>query len=65
MDNETPTATGAPRGPAAFPHNGRSLTDDVVDVFFSMLGNGTVVGDQEGPHGDLLDSFPFLGPPHD
>jgi Domain of unknown function (DUF4331) len=28
-----------PRRPASFPHNGRTLTDDVVDVFFSMLTN--------------------------
>jgi hypothetical protein len=54
-----------PRGPVSFPHNGRTLTDDVVDVFFSMLTNGKVTGDKVGPHGDLLDEFPYLGPPHD
>lgn len=54
-----------PRGPASFPHNGRTLTDDVVDVFFSMLTNGKVTEDKVGPHGDLLDEFPYLGPPHD
>jgi len=54
-----------PRGPARFPHNGRTLTDDVVDVFFSMFTNGKVTGDKVGPHGDLLDEFPYLGPPHD
>jgi hypothetical protein len=43
---------------------GRTLTDDVVDVFFSMLTNGKVTGDKVGPHGDLLDEFPYLGPPH-
>lgn len=53
-----------PRSPASFPHNGRALTDDVVDVFFSMLTNGKVTGDKVGPHGDLLDQFPYLGPPH-
>ena len=53
-----------PRGPVSFPHNGRTLTDDVVDVFFSMLTNGKVKGDKVGPHGDLLDEFPYLGPPH-
>ena len=52
-----------PRAPARFPHNGRTLTDDVVDVFFSMLTNGKVTGDKVGPHGDLLDEFPYLGPP--
>ena len=50
--------------PASFPHNGRTLTDDVVDVFLSMLTNGGVTGDKVGPHGDLLDEFPYLGPPH-
>ena len=54
-----------PRRPACFPHNGRTLTDDVVDVFFSVLTNGKVTGDKVGPHGDLLGEFPYLGPPHD
>src|SRR5262249_38713401 len=54
-----------PRRPASFPHNGRTLTDDVVDVFLYMLTNGKVTGDRVGPHGDLLDEFPYLGPPHD
>jgi len=54
-----------PHHVASFPHNGRSLTDDVVDVFFSMLTNGKVTGDKVGPHNDLLDEFPYLGPPHD
>jgi hypothetical protein len=54
-----------PRRPASFPHNGRTLTDDVVDFFFSILTNGKVTGDKVGPHGDLLDEFPYLGPPHD
>jgi hypothetical protein len=53
-----------PRGPARFPNNGRTLTDDVVDVFFSTFTNGKVAGDKVGPHGDLLDEFPYLGPPH-
>ena len=53
-----------PRGPTCFPHNGRTLTDDVVDVFLSMLTTGKVTGDKVGPHGDLLDEFPYLGPPH-
>ena len=54
----------APRRPASFPHNGRTLIDDVVEVFFSMLTNGKVTIDKVGPHGDLLDEFPYLGPPH-
>lgn len=54
-----------PRRAACFPHNGRTLIDDVVDVFFSIFTNGKVTGDKVGPHGDLLDEFPYLGPPHD
>jgi hypothetical protein len=54
-----------PREPVRFPRNGRGLTDDVVDDFLSMLTNGKVTGDKVGPHGDLLDEFPYLGPPHD
>ena len=53
------------RRPVSFPHNGRTLADDVVDVFFSMFTNGKVTGDKVGSHGDLLDEFPYLGPPHD
>jgi hypothetical protein len=53
-----------PRRPSSFPQNGRTLTDDVVDPFFSMLTNGKVT-DKVGPHKDLLDEFPYVGPPHD
>ena len=52
-----------PRRPVSFPHNGRTLTDDVADVFFSMYANRNVT-DKVGPHRDLLDDFPYLGPPH-
>jgi hypothetical protein len=51
-----------PNEPARFPHNGRALTDDVVDVFFSIYANRSVT-DGVGPHRDLLDEFPYLGPP--
>ena len=54
-----------PRRPASYPHNGRALADDVVDLFFAMFTNGRVTGDKVGPHSDLLDGFPYLGPPHD
>src|SRR5262249_30184085 len=47
-----------------FPNNGRTLTDDVVDVFLPLLTNGKVIGDKVGPHGGLLDEFPYLAPPH-
>jgi len=53
-----------PRRPASFPHNGRTLTEDVADLFLSVLTNGRVTGDNVGPHGDLLEEFPYLGPPH-
>jgi hypothetical protein len=47
-----------------YPHNGRTLTDDVVDVFLAMYTNGRVTGDKVRAHGDLLDEFPYLGAPH-
>jgi hypothetical protein len=53
-----------PTRPAAYPANGRTLTDDVPAVFFPLLTNGKVTGDRVGPHTDLLDEFPYLGPPH-
>jgi hypothetical protein len=53
-----------PRQPASFPENGRTLTDDVADVFLSILTNRKVTGDKVGPHGDLLNGFPYLGSPH-
>src|SRR4051794_11664621 len=40
--------------PAAYPANGRALTDDVQDHFFAILTNGKVRTDGVGPHGDLL-----------
>ena len=52
-----------PREPVRYPNNGRTLTDDVVDLFFSMYANRNVT-DKVGPHADLLDEFPYLGPPH-
>ena len=53
-----------PREPVRYPHNGRTLSDDVVDLFFSIYANRKIT-DKVGPHGDLLDEFPYLGPPHD
>ena len=52
-----------PREPVRYPYNGRTLTDDVVDLFFSTYTNSNVT-DKVGPHDDLLDDFPYLGPPH-
>ena len=53
-----------PRAPVRYPRNGRTVTDDVADHFFSIYANRNVT-DMVGPHGDLLDEFPYLGPPHD
>src|SRR5437660_8935230 len=53
-----------PKRPASFPNNGRTLTDDAVDVFLPILTHGKVTGDKVGPHIDLLSEFPYLGPPH-
>ena len=50
--------------PAAFPRNGRSLTDDVIDHFLGVLTDGRVTSDLVGPHQDLLSEFPYLGVPH-
>jgi hypothetical protein len=50
---------------ASYPANGRTLTDDVVDVFFAMLTGGKVTSDKVGPHADLLGEFPYVGPPHE
>ena len=53
-----------PSRPASYPGNGRTLTDDAIDVFLSILTNGKVTTDNVGPHKDLLTSFPYLGQPH-
>ena len=53
-----------PARPAAYPGNGRALTDDVQDHFLAILTNGKVTSDGVGPHADLLADFPYLGPPH-
>jgi hypothetical protein len=53
-----------PTRPASFPDNGRTLTDDAFDWFMRVLTNGRVTGDSVGPHGDLLQEFPYVGPPH-
>jgi hypothetical protein len=53
-----------PTRPAAYPHNGRALTDDVMDHFISILTNSRVTTDGVGPHNDLLAEFPYLGRPH-
>ncbi len=52
-----------PKMPAAYPGNGRMPRDDAKDVFLTVL-NGRLTWDKCGPHADMLDEFPFLGPPH-
>ena len=47
-----------PRQPVRYPHNGRTLTDDVVDVFFSMLPTNRNVTDKVGPRSDLRRRVP-------
>ncbi len=53
-----------PTRPASYPNNGRTLTDDALDHFLSVLTNGKVTTDGVGPHIDLRSAFPYLGPPH-
>lgn len=53
-----------PAQPAAYPVNGRALSDDVMDLFISLLSNGRVTTDNVGPHTDLLADFPYVGSPH-
>jgi len=53
-----------PAQPAAYPGNGRTLTDDVADDFLTLFTNGKVTGDGVGPHADLLSEFPYVGAPH-
>jgi len=52
-----------PSQPPGYP-NGRRLTDDTADLLASLLTRGRVTSDLVGPHTDLLDEFPYLGPPH-
>jgi hypothetical protein len=52
-----------PSSSAGYP-NGRRLTDDIADLRASEITMGRVTTDLVGPHADLLDEFPYLGPPH-
>ncbi len=49
--------------PAAYP-NGRTLTDDVYSYRFAWLSNGKVPPTGLKSHDDLLDQFPYVGPPN-
>ncbi len=63
---------------AAGPLNGRTLTDDVIDIELRIVTGGDPLGlfddrdadgaintDDIGPHDDLLSTFPYLGEPHE
>ena len=52
-----------PTRPPGYP-NGRRLTDDTADLLVALLTRGRITSDLAGPHTDLLDEFPYLGPPH-
>lgn len=52
------------RRPAAYPGNGRYLTDDVFTLRMAFLSNGTVTSGAVPPHADLRPDFPYLGPPN-
>lgn len=49
--------------PTRYP-NGRTLSDDIIDHQLALITNGKITSDEVGPHDDLLDEFPYLGPPH-
>ena len=52
-----------PKKEAAYPANGRKPTDDGKGLFLTVF-NGKLTGDKTGPHGDMLNEFPYLGAPH-
>lgn len=49
--------------PAGY-RNGRTLSDDIIDIQLALFTNGKVTTDLVGPHQDLLEDFPYVGPPH-
>jgi hypothetical protein len=44
--------------------NGRTLTDDVINIELGLVTNGSSLHDDAGAHTDLLPDFPYLGNPH-
>jgi hypothetical protein len=48
---------------ATYP-NGRLLTDDVFSARMAFLSHGKAAPQGIRPHDDLLEGFPFLGPPN-
>lgn len=53
-----------PAQPASYPHNGRTLTDDIMGPFLAIITNGKVTTHGLSHHSDFLAEFPYLGPPH-
>ena len=53
-----------PTQAASYPRNGRTLTDDVMGPFLTIITNGKVKTHGLTHHNDLLADFPYLGPPH-
>jgi hypothetical protein len=53
-----------PSRPAAYPQNGRTLTDDIMGPFLAIITNGRVKTHGLGHHDDFLSEFPYLGAPH-
>jgi len=53
-----------PTKAASYPHNGRTLTNDVMGIFLPIISNKRVPGHGLPPHRDLLDDFPYVAPPH-
>ncbi|MER7204606.1 hypothetical protein CG723_41115 [Streptomyces sp. CB01635] len=52
-----------PSKPAAYP-NGRTFTEDVIDVRVAFLTKNEAPPTGLTPHTDTLDRFPYLGNPH-
>ncbi|MFG1616044.1 DUF4331 family protein [Nonomuraea wenchangensis] len=52
-----------PSKPAAYP-NGRTFTEDVIDIRVAFLTKNEAPPTGLQPHTDTLDRFPYLGDPH-
>jgi hypothetical protein len=52
-----------PKKSSAYPANGRTPRDDGKGVFLTVF-TGKLTSDKTGPHADLINEFPYLGPPH-
>ncbi|MFB8351158.1 DUF4331 family protein [Streptomyces niveus] len=52
-----------PSRPAAYP-NGRTFTEDVIDIRIAFLTKNEAPPTGLTPHTDTLDTFPYLGNPH-